>query len=207
MPKIVKIPEEIRNSFVKREVCRGQVICYGKNGMIGYIISGEVQSVRYQEGKKFIFPKFLEKGEFLGLVNLLLDNDTDFELETKDDSIILEIPIEVFKKYMLAESAMEIEFLKKINLYLLETTKAFFIRGHGGTKVYMAYLLYILSEKKNVIELKRNSEIEDIVFSSRTMVYKTIKEFENKNILRKESKKLIIEERDLLKKYFEKYIS
>lgn len=206
MLKISKIPENIKNKLIIKKVKKKELLSYGENGKVGYLVDGKVQAVRYQSGNRLVFPGISEAGDFLGLIPMLLNTNFDFELETKKDSIVLEIPITIFKKYILSNPKVEIELLKNISSNFLHSTRGFFIRTHGGAKAYLAYLLYFNTEEKGIMRFEKLTEIGELIFSGRYMIYKIIKEFERANILEKGSKILIIKDREKLKDYFEEYI-
>jgi len=206
MIEISRIPEEIRKKLIKKKFNRGELISYGSNGKIGYLLKGEALGTKYHEDQRTVFPKLLREGEFLGMSFLLLDGDLDFELEARTDIEVLEIPESIFERYILSDLNIQIKLLKKVNSYLLQGTRAFFIRIQGGTKAYFAYVLYLFSEHEDVVYLKNYTEISDVIFSNKTMFYRLVKEFEERNIIEKTRTTLIIKNRKLLEPYFEEYI-
>lgn len=206
MVEISIIPKEIQKTLIKKKFSRGEFISYGSNGKIGLLLKGEVIGVRYHDDQRAVFPKLLRRGDFLGISFLLLDGDLDFELEARTDVDVLEIPEDIFKKHVLSDLNVHINLLKKINSYLLQATRAFFIRIHGGTKAYFAYILYTFSEHEDVVYLKSYTEISNVIFSNKTMFYRLVKEFQEREIIEKNRNTLVIKNRKLLEPYFEEYI-
>lgn len=206
MIEISAIPKEVRNKLIKKNFNGGEFISYGSNGKVGLLLKGEVIAVRYQEDQRAIFPKVLRAGDLIGISFLLLDSDLDFELEARTNVTILEIPEDLLNKYILSDLSVQVDQLKKINSYLLQSTRGFFIRIHGGTKAYFAYVLYIVSECEEVIYLRRYTELSNVIFSNKTMFYRLIKEFKEKGIIEKTKNTLVVKNRKLLEPYFEEYI-
>lgn len=202
---IEDIPENQRHRIKKVRYRKDEFLNYDEKNKFGLILEGEVAAARYQDGQEFFFPYILKTNDILG-IGRYFEKD-DWETVVYSEILeVLEIPLELMEKYIFCNFDYYNSIMKKRDKILKIGIRGFFIRLHGGTKAYLAYLLFLYSEGKNVILFDRYIDTMKVLFANKAMLYRVTKELVEENIILKEKKKIVLRDRELLKSYFEEFI-
>lgn len=199
------IPGEIIDRLPRKKFNAGDIILDVQSNYFLLLTEGTAHGIRYQEGKRIIFPYLFKKGSMAGFNMLVSKSKKSWEFISTTPGEAIIFPADVVEKYIFQVPA-SFKFFVEQNILILETgLKGFYILAHGGAKAYLAFLLNE-GAVGGVFSFRRYENFTDVLGVSKSMLFRLTKELIEKKLIRKERKRVIILNsqglKDLYREYF-----
>lgn len=194
----------IRNLRV-REYHRGEFLLTIEEHKIVYILEGTVYAIRYHGDKKIINPYFFNKNQLVGVNMYLQKKIKDWEMVAASKKVKAVVLDEKLLEGHLLNNAKILRFiLEKSAGVMRRGMRGFFIRSHGGAKVFFAFLLISNSVEGKMYFLKY-TDIADVLNVGKSMLYKLTGELIEEGCIKKEKNYITILDKEKLMEYYEEY--
>ncbi|UUV19702.1 helix-turn-helix domain-containing protein [Fusobacteria bacterium ZRK30] len=189
-----------------REYNRGEFLLAIDEHKILYLLEGTVYAVRYHDGEKIIHPYFFKPNQFIG-INMYLQKDIrDWEMVAATKKVRAVILEEKFLEEHMFNDAKILRFILEGGSGVIRRGgRGYFMRSHGGAKVFFAFILMSNSVEGKMHFLKYN-DIAHVLNVGRSMLYKLTGELTEEGCIKKEKNFITILDEEKLKKYYEEYM-
>ena len=171
-----------------------------------YVKSGKIKLSKVSEyGKEFI-TQLCGPGEFLGYLALLENAPFAEEASTMEDTEIVMIPIEEFKKLINSNREVANNFIKILSKNVLEQEERLLKLAYGNVRERVATLLLHLFDKYGDVDSGRieisisREELAGFAGIATESLIRTLSDFKQEDIIKNEGKTTIVSNLDRLKK-------
>ncbi|MCS5422728.1 MULTISPECIES: Crp/Fnr family transcriptional regulator [Psychrilyobacter] len=189
-----------------REYHRGEFLLALDERKILYLLEGTVYAVRYHDGEKIIHPYFFKPNQFIG-INMYLQKDIrDWEMVAATKKVRAVVLDEKFLEEHMFNDAKILRFiLERGSGVIRQGARGFFMRSHGGAKVFFAFIIMSNSVDGKMHFLKYN-DIAHVLNVGRSMLYKLTGELVHEGCIEKNKDCINILDEEKLKRYYEEYM-
>jgi DNA-binding response OmpR family regulator len=171
-----------------------------------YLKSGKVKLAKSSDyGKEFI-THLAGPGEFLGYLALLENSAFTEEATAMEDSEVVMIPIEEFRKLIHSNREVTNNFIKILSRNVLEQEERLLKLAYGNVRERVATVVNTLYEKygdegSGRIELSiSREELAGFAGIATESLIRTLSDFKSENIISNDGKTMIVEDLERLKR-------
>lgn len=204
---LYKIPHQERKKLKTVKYSKGEFLEYELDSKLVFITQGNALIVRYSEDREVIYPYLIREGDLLGMKKYITGEFMDWDVIAYTETVsILEIPVPILEKYVFSDLSYYNALLKKTILAFQNGVRGFYVKTTGGSKAYLAYLIYILSEEDDGFLAGDNFiNFKNVLMTNKSMLYKTVNKLVDEKIIEKEKNRIIIRDRKALIELFSDY--
>jgi DNA-binding response OmpR family regulator len=171
-----------------------------------YLKNGKVKLAKSSDyGKEFI-THLAGPGEFLGYLALLENTAFTEEATAMEDSEVVMIPIEEFKKLINSNREVTNNFIKILSRNVLEQEERLLKLAYGNVRERVATVVYTLYEKYGNADSKRielnisREELAGYAGIATESLIRTLSDFKAENIISNDGKIMVVDNLQRLKR-------
>lgn len=199
------IPQKFKMKVKFKRYKKGDYIYEKGSDKIIYIKEGKAIKLRCDEDGEKLFPHIFSDDEFVG-VNAFFTGESDWEVKVSSNELIAyEIPLYIFKEYILSTPLFTQEYIPKCTKFLSRGLRGFYIYSQGGAVAYYAYLLNYFCSDSDTFHFDSYTQLTKSLYVNKSSLYKITKQFVDEGIIEKNQHSIKIIDRVGLINYFDSY--
>lgn len=171
-----------------------------------YLKNGKVKLAKSSDyGKEFI-THLAGPGEFLGYLALLENTSFTEEATAMEDSEVVMIPIDEFKKLINSNREVTNNFIKILSRNVLEQEERLLKLAYGNVRERVATVVFNLFEKYGNVDSKRielnisREELAGYAGIATESLIRTLSDFKSENIISNDGKIMVVDDLQRLKR-------